>query len=56
MAAVGQSDGRLNAQLQNELVDKEVEQVIMKSSNQGQSKKAGAYDLPDDDEEDEDVG
>ena len=44
-----------NAALQNELVDKEVEQVIMKSSNQGNhSKKVGGYALPDD--EDEDAG
>ena len=43
----------ISAQLQNELVDKEVEQVIMKSSNHGNSKKVSGYALPDDDEDEE---
>jgi len=54
-AAVGQANSAMiSAQLQNELVDKEVEQVIMKSSNHGNSKKVtGGYALPDDDEDEE---
>ena len=53
-AAVGQANtAMISAQLQNELVDKEVEQVIMKSSNHGNSKKLSGYALPDDDEDEE---
>ena len=46
-----------NAHIQNDLVDKEVEQVIMKSGSTKEKKPlAGGYALPgDDDEEDEEV-
>lgn len=44
-----------NGQIQNELVDKEVEQVIMKSSsNKGPAQqKLGGYALPGDEEDDD---
>lgn len=46
-----------NGRMQNDLVDKEVEQVIMKSaSNTAKEKRPveGGYAIPDSDEEDED--
>ena len=56
--AAAAAGGRMDAQLQNELVDKEVEEVIMKSGNPGAGQKktasAGAYALPDDDDEEHD--
>ena len=44
-----------NGQIQNELVDKEVEQVIMKSSTNNEASKAkGGYAIPGDSDENED--
>ena len=50
-----------NGQIQNDLVDKEVEQVIMKNTNNpsrgaagsNQQKPSGGYNLPGDDDEDD---